>query len=96
MRPGQLDRVEKLKFDKSIFRIIPYDHIILRKILFFFNFIKGVTHATFVAAADANRIDLAASLLKAGVCDPDCRAVQPVELRPLHIVSAYLLYIKYT
>lgn len=47
-----------------------------------------ITHATFIAAAHANRMRLATALLDEGVCDPNCTAILPVELRPLHIVCA--------
>lgn len=52
------------------------------------NLLSRVTHATFIAAAHANRTKLAKALLDDRLVDPNCRAVFPIELRPLHVVCA--------
>ncbi|CAD7922530.1 unnamed protein product [Amoebophrya sp. A25] len=50
--------------------------------------LERVMVATFIAAAHANRLDLARVLLESNAVDPNFGSVLPVQLRPLHIACA--------
>merc|ERR1711972_1230787 len=47
-----------------------------------------ILHTTLCVACRFNRMKVVRHLLEAGLCDPRCRFLTPVECRPLHIATA--------
>ena len=51
--------------------------------------VDRILHSTLCAACHLNRIEIARHLLQAGRCDPCCTFLNPIEQRPLHIVTSH-------